>query len=52
MALQGLAMLPSQRWLMNSGKIEAVPMDHRKKIGSVPLKNCDLALISADRAFM
>jgi hypothetical protein len=25
---------------MNSGKLEAVQTDHRRKIGSVPQKNC------------
>jgi len=29
---------------MNSGKLEAVQTDHRKKIGSTPQKNCDPAL--------
>ena len=29
---------------MNYGKLEAVQTDHRKKIGSMPQKNCDPAL--------
>jgi uncharacterized protein YjbJ (UPF0337 family) len=28
---------------MNSGKLEAVPTDHRKKIGSMPRRTCDPA---------
>ena len=30
--------------LINSGKLDAVQRDHRKKIGSVRSKNCDLAI--------
>jgi hypothetical protein len=29
---------------MSSGKLEAVHSDHRKKIGSMPQKNCDPGL--------
>jgi uncharacterized protein YjbJ (UPF0337 family) len=37
-------MMTSQPWLMNSGKLEAVQTDHRKKIGSMQQKNCDPAI--------
>jgi hypothetical protein len=37
-------MMTSQPSLMNFGKLEAVQADHRKKIGSMPQKNCDPAL--------
>lgn len=33
---------------MNSGKLEAVHSDHRKKIGSMPQHNCDPALTPLD----
>jgi hypothetical protein len=48
MASRRSATLTSQPSLMNSGKLEAVQTDHRKKIGSVPQKNCDPALTPAD----
>ena len=41
-------MMTSQPSLMNSGKLEAVQTDHRKKIGSMPQKNCDPALTPGD----
>jgi hypothetical protein len=41
-------MMTSQPSLMNSGKLEAVQTDHRKKIGSMPQKNCDPALTPVD----
>jgi|CZKS01.1.fsa_nt_gi hypothetical protein len=50
MALQHSDMLRSRPSLMNSGKLGAVPTDHRRKIGSRPRKNCDLALIPVDPA--
>jgi hypothetical protein len=37
-------MTTSRPWLMSSGKPGAVRADHRRKIGSVPRKNCDCAL--------
>ena len=40
--------MTSRPSLMNSGKRVAVHTDHRKKIGSVPQKNCDPALTPAD----
>jgi hypothetical protein len=41
--------MTSQRSLMNSGKLEAVQTDHRKRIGSMPRKNYDPALIPVHR---
>src|SRR5450432_4085637 len=37
-----------QRSLMNSGAPEAVRMDRRMKIGSMPRSNCGLALTPAE----
>jgi hypothetical protein len=48
MALLHSDMMTSQPSLMSSGKLEAVPTDHRKKIGSMPQKNCDPALAPGD----
>jgi hypothetical protein len=48
MAPPHLDMMTSQPALMNSGKLEAVRTDHPKKIGSMPQKNCDLALRPVD----
>jgi hypothetical protein len=50
MALQRSDMPISQPSRMNSGKLEAGQADHRRKIGSRPRKNCDLALIPVDPA--
>jgi hypothetical protein len=36
--------------LMNFGGLEAVRTDHRKRIGSMPPKNCDPALTPVDPA--
>jgi hypothetical protein len=48
MASRRSVTLTSQPSLMSSGKLEAVPMDHHKKIGSVLQKNCDPALTPAN----
>src|SRR5579863_6636103 len=43
-------MLTSQPSPMNSGKREVVRTDHRKRTGSMPQRNCDLALRPVDPA--
>jgi hypothetical protein len=48
MASRRSVTLTSPPSLINSGRLEAVPMDHHKKIGSVPQKNCGPALTAAD----
>ena len=37
-------MLTSRPWRISCGSLEAVPKDHRRKIGSMPQNNCDPAL--------
>jgi hypothetical protein len=48
MASRRSVTLISQPSLIDSGKLEAVQTDHRKKIGSMPHKNCDPALTPVD----